>query len=215
MTGFYRFIAKAWKQPKKNKELWRERLIKFRRENVLTKVDKPLRLDRARALGYKAKKGFVIIRVRVKRGGHRRPKPKGGRKPSNLTIRKALDLNYQNICERRAAQKYKNLEVLNSYWVAQDGVSVWYEIIMIDPQRPEIKNDKDLKWITSKKNKNRVFRGLTSSGRKSRGLRKKGKRRPTIKKRLKKKKRKAKLKRRKIKSKKGIKSKKRRLKIKK
>jgi len=34
-------------------------------EYGFVKVEKPLRLDRARALGYKAKRGFVILRVRL------------------------------------------------------------------------------------------------------------------------------------------------------
>lgn len=36
-----------------------------------------LRPDKARRLGYKAKQGFVIYRIRVRRGGRKRPVPKG------------------------------------------------------------------------------------------------------------------------------------------
>ncbi len=49
-------------------------MTEWRKSESLTKVDKPLRLDRARVLGYKAKKGFVIIRVKLKRGGHKKPR---------------------------------------------------------------------------------------------------------------------------------------------
>ena len=65
----------------------------------------------------------------------------------------------------------ENLEVLNSYLIGKDGKHYFYEVILIDPERPEIKNDPDKNWITKPANKGRVFRGLTSAGKKSRGLR--------------------------------------------
>ena len=51
-------------------------------------------------------------------------------------------MNYQWICEQRAARKFPNLEVLNSYYLAKDGKHIWYEIILVDPQHPVIKADK-------------------------------------------------------------------------
>ncbi len=83
-------------------------------------------------------------------------------------------MNYQWIAEQKAQRKFQNLEVLNSYQVAKDGVYAWYEIILVDPFRPEIKADKNLNWICFRKHTNRVLRGKTSAGRRSRGLRKKG-----------------------------------------
>jgi large subunit ribosomal protein L15e len=168
MKGLYHFIREAWKKP--DMEVLRKRMVEWRKDPAVLKLEKPLRLDRARALGYKAKKGFVVARVRVIRGGHKRTRPKKGRKVGNLTIRKTLSMNYQQIAERRAQKKFKNLEVLNSYNVGKDGKHYFYEVILVDPERNEIKKDKDKKWISSKKNKNRVIRGLTSSGKKSRGL---------------------------------------------
>ena len=40
--------------------------------------------------------------------------------------------------------------------------------------------DKDLNWISTGKHKGRVFRGLTSAGKKSRGMRGKGKGREKV-----------------------------------
>jgi len=57
---------------------------------------------------------------------------------------------------------------LNSYWVGEDGKKVWYEIIMVDRDHPAIKADRSLSWIQNKRS--RVYRGLTSSGKKARGL---------------------------------------------
>lgn len=175
MKSSYNYISELWKKPRESLgTLWRERLIEWRKSNVVVRVEKPTRLDKARKLGYKAKPGFVIVRVRVLRGGRKRPRRKKGRRSKRQTIRKILKMNYQWIAEARAARKYPNLEVLNSYWLAQDGLNYFFEVILVDPSRPEIKADKNINWILSKKHKGRVFRGLTSAARKSRGLRKKG-----------------------------------------
>jgi large subunit ribosomal protein L15e len=167
--GLYHYIKKAWKKP--DKKTLRERMIEWRHSPVFTKVEKPIRLDRARVLGYKDKKGFVIIRVRIKRGGHKRPRPNKGRRGKRMHIRKNLQMNYKWIAEQRVAKKYKNLEVLNSYKIGKDGVNYFFEVICVDPTKPEIKNDKTINWICEPKNKKRAIRGLTSAGKKSRGLR--------------------------------------------
>jgi large subunit ribosomal protein L15e len=167
--GFYHFIKEAWKKP--DVETLRNRMIEWRHSGVFTKVDKPLRLDRARALGYKDKTGFVVVRVRIKRGGHKRPRPNAGRRSARMHTNKNLKMNYKSIAEQRTAKKYKNLEVLNSYQIGKDGMNYFYEIILVDPQRPEIKNDRTMEWITHPKNKQRAVRGLTSSAKKSRGFR--------------------------------------------
>lgn len=167
--GVYHYIGKAWKKP--TRELLQTRLIAWRAGNSIVKVDKPLRLDRARALGYKAKKGFVVFRVRVKRGGRKRTRHKHGRKSRKQYIRKILKMNYQWVAEIRAERNYPNLEVLNSYMIAKDGKYYFYEVIMIDPSKPEIKSDPVINWISKSENHKRAQRGLTSSARKSRGLR--------------------------------------------
>jgi large subunit ribosomal protein L15e len=173
--GAYQFLRELWKKP--SYEFMSPKLMGWRKEPVVTRINHPTRLDRARTLGYKAKKGFIVVRVRILRGGRRRPRPGvGGRKIKRLTISKTLKMNYQWVAEMRANRKYTNLEVLNSYPVGKDGINYFFEVIMIDPSMPEIKTDKDVKWICSNKHSGRTFRGLTSAGRKSRGLRNKGKR---------------------------------------
>jgi large subunit ribosomal protein L15e len=171
--GLYKHVRDLWKKPKANMpELWRERLIAWRREPVTVKLERPTRIDRARSLGYKAKQGYIVVRQRVPRGGHRRAQPKKGRRPKRFGTRLNLSKNYQQIAEERCQKKFLNLSVLNSYWVAQDGKSYWYEIILVDPNHPVIKADQKINWICNKKNISRVFHGKTSSGRKGRGLRK-------------------------------------------
>lgn len=171
--GLYKHVRNLWKKPQANMpELWRERLIKWRKENSTVKLERPTRIDRARSLGYKAKQGFVVVRQRVLRGGHTRPQIKGGRRPKRYGRKLVLSKNYQQICEERAQKKFKNLVVLNSYWVARDGRYYWYEVILVDPAHPVIKSDKKINWICNKKNRSRVFQGKTSAGRKGRGLKK-------------------------------------------
>jgi large subunit ribosomal protein L15e len=170
--GMYYYLRQAWKKPDALK--LRKKIIEWRKENAITRIEKPTRLDRARSLGYKAKPGFVVARVRLMRGGRKRPRPKAGRRSKRLTIRKTLMLNYNSVAEQRAARRFRNLEVLSSYWVGQDGEYYFFEVILVDPNHPQIINDPVLRWICLKKG--RAFRGLTSAGKKSRGLRAKGRR---------------------------------------
>ena len=44
---------------------------------VIHRCTRPTRPDKARRLGYKAKQGYVVYRVRVRRGGRKRPVRKG------------------------------------------------------------------------------------------------------------------------------------------
>jgi large subunit ribosomal protein L15e len=173
----YKYIAEAWAKPEKSfvDKLMRQRLIEWRRQPVVTRVEKPTRLDRARKLGYKAKQGFIIVRVRVRRGGLRKQRPKAGRRPKRMGVKKFKPAKSMRlIAEEKAARKFPNLEVLNSYWVGEDGRSKWFEVIMVDSHHPAIAADKDINWISQKQHRGRVFRGLTSAGKKVRGLRKKG-----------------------------------------
>ncbi|RME54547.1 50S ribosomal protein L15e [Candidatus Woesearchaeota archaeon] len=174
--ALYKVLKELWKRPKQNLgSLYKERLIQFRRDPAIVKIDKPTNLARARSLGYKAKKGIVVVRVRVKAGGRMRPKFKAGRRSKHLRRTKIVSKSYQVVAEERAQRKFTNLEVLNSYEVMHDSVHKWFEVIMVDPYRPEIKKDKNLSWIVARKHTNRVLRGKTSAGKKSRGLRGKGK----------------------------------------
>ena len=65
---------------------------------------------------------------------------------SKYTPAKSIKL----IAEERVARRYPNLEVLNSYWVWEDGTSKWHEVILVDPNSPSIKTDKDVGWISGK-----------------------------------------------------------------
>ena len=173
----YKYIEEAWKRPEASfvKELMWERAMRWRRQPAITRVEKPTRLGRARKLGYKAKQGFVVARVRVRRGGLRRPRPRAGRRQKRMGVAKLKPAKSRRlIAEERVAKKFPNLEVLNSYWVWEDGRFKWFEVILVDPNHPAIQSDKDVNWICEDVHRGRVFRGLTSAGKKVRGLRHKG-----------------------------------------
>ena len=166
--GIAKYLRVAWRKP--DVKVLRARMIEWRKGGVVMRVEKPLRLDRARSLGYKAKRGVVVVRVRVKRGGHKRTRPNKARRTKRLHIRKNLRMNYKEIAETRVARKYRNCEVLNSYLVGKDGMNYFYEVILVDRSEPGILKDKELGAFV-KAPKARALRGITSSGRKARGLR--------------------------------------------
>lgn len=173
----YKYIAAAWKRPEDSfvKELMWHRAVKWRRQPTILRIQNPTRLDRARSLGYKAKQGFIMARVRVKRGGFSRRRPKGGRRPKRMGIKKFKGAkSLRLIGEERVARKFPNLEVLNSYWVWEDGRSKWFEVVLVDPSHPVVRSDKDINWICEGAHRGRVFRGLTSAGKEIRGLHHRG-----------------------------------------
>ena len=179
--GMYQYLRETWKKP--DKDRLRQLMIEWRKGKVIEKLDRPTRLDRARSLGYKSKKGYIILRVIVNRGGRQRERSNKARKPKKHTIKKVVKMSYRWVAESRAQKKYPNLEVLNSYYLAKDGKHYFYEVIMIDYSRPEIIRSKDVNWITKKTNQKRAKRGLTSAAKKSRGLRSKSpmnKNRPSV-----------------------------------
>lgn len=182
----YRYISQfKTKQPKAYSELRRERLIQWRREPYIIRIERPTNLARARSLGYKAKNGYVIVRTRISRGGRRKALPVRGRRPKRMGVKKFTpNKSRQRMCEERTNRKYTNLEVLNSYWVEEDGRSIWYEVILVDPMHPAVAKDRRTSWIAPaadkdgkqhKKHRGRAYRGLTSAGKKGRGLRNKSK----------------------------------------
>lgn len=151
----YSHMRQAWKRPNESyvKDLMRDRVIRWRRQPTIVRIDKPTRIDRARRLGYKAKKGFIVVRARVRRGGRRKPRPKMGRRQKRMGVSKYTPAkSIKLIAEERVARKYPNLEVLNSYWVWEDGKSKWFEVILLDPHSPSIRSDKNVGWVSGNRN---------------------------------------------------------------
>lgn len=173
----YRWIREAWASREGYvSELMRQRMREWRRGPAIVRVEKPTRLDRARALGYKAKQGVVVVRARIRKGGRRKERPTRGRRPKRMGVRKLVPKkSIQVMAEERVARRYPNLEVLNSYPLGDDGQHHYFEVILLDPNHPAVRSDPELGWISKASQRGRVHRGLTRAGRKSRGLLRKGK----------------------------------------
>jgi large subunit ribosomal protein L15e len=181
VVGLYAYVEKMWRAKRGTATrkiltnlLW-ERRQQWRRQHSIVRIERPTRIDRARKLGYKAKQGFVLARVRIRRGTRRKIRPNRGRRSKRMGVNKFTpSKSRQWLAEQRVERKFPNLRVLNSYWVGADGMYKWFEVVLVDPNHPVIQSDSRINWICDPAHKGRAARGLTSAGKKSRGLHKKG-----------------------------------------
>ncbi|KAK9908568.1 hypothetical protein WJX75_009803 [Coccomyxa subellipsoidea] len=177
--GAYKYLEELWKRKQSDvlRFLLRVRCWEYRQLPGIVRLTGPSRPDKARRLGYKAKQGFVVYRVRVRRGGRKKPVHKGivYGKPVNQGITQLKPTrNLRSVAEERAGRKLGGLRVLNSYWVNQDSTYKYFEIILVDIAHKVVREDPRINWIVDPVHKHRELRGLTSAGKKFRGLRHKG-----------------------------------------
>jgi large subunit ribosomal protein L15e len=143
----YSHIAETWKTMLKNRspELKRKAYT-LRREPTVNRIEHPSRLDRARAVGYKAKQGIIVVRIRVGRGGMRKQRPVAGRRPKHIgVVHIKQKISMKRVAERRVNEKYLNMKVMGSYMIYQDGMYSWFEVILADPSHPAITKDKEMR----------------------------------------------------------------------
>jgi len=149
-------------------------IVEARQRDVVHRKERPTFLERARKLGYKAKQGYVIYNVRIKKGDVVRSRYHNGNtrgKCVNAGIHQIKSsLSNKTKAEQLAGQKCANLRVLNSYMLGQDFMYKYYEVILVDPSHNAIRNDAKINWICNAVHKRRECRGLTSAGKKSRSL---------------------------------------------
>ena len=111
---------KLWKE---NSPELRDRVVSWRKQDAVTRIEKPSRILRARRLGYKAKQGIIVIRMRVGTGGMRRKRPTGGRRPKHLGVtRIKAAVNMKQVADRRVLERYPNMALLGSYFIYKDGM---------------------------------------------------------------------------------------------
>jgi len=177
--GAYKYLEEIWK--KKQSDLMRfvlrMRTWEYRQLPAIHRCSRPSRPEKARKLGYKAKQGFVIYRIRIRRGGRKKPVRKGiinGKPKSQGVIGLKMKKSIRAVAEQRVGKKLGNLRVLNSYWVGQDSTFKFFEVILVDPSHKAIRRDPKINWICKPVQKRRDERGLTSAGKKFRGLKVKG-----------------------------------------
>jgi len=162
--GMYKYIKQALQQEYAARSPeYRARLTAWGRQPAAVRIERPTNLARARELGYRARQGLFVVRVRVRRGRRKRERPDLGRKPAKMGQFFSPHKSLQRIAEERASAHYSNCEVLNSYWVGETGQHKYFEVIMYDPAHPANANLPAVRG--------RAYRGLTSQGRKGRALR--------------------------------------------
>merc|ERR1711933_303066 len=92
MGGAYKYLEELYKKKQSDllRFLFRIRCWQLRHLAAIHRASRPTRPDKARRLGYKAKQGVCIYRVRVRRGGRKRQAAKGivYGKPVNCGINK-------------------------------------------------------------------------------------------------------------------------------
>jgi large subunit ribosomal protein L15e len=131
---------------KNNSDELKSKAIAWRAEPTINRIERPSRLDRARRLGYKAKQGITVVRIRVGRGGMRKQRPVAGRRPKHIgVVHIKQGISMRKVAERRVNEKYPNMEVMGSYYVHKDGMFYWFEVIMADPSHPAISKDKEMR----------------------------------------------------------------------
>lgn len=167
--GMYKSMKNTFSQEYKTRpEVYKNRLVEWGEQPPIVRADKPTNIARARELGYRAKPGVIVVRVRMKGGKKKRERNWGGRKPSKSGRFFSRAKSMQAIAEERAARKFQNCEVLNSYFVGSAGSRKFYEVILLDRASSSITSDPIYRNIIAQRA--RAFRGLTYAGRKHRGI---------------------------------------------
>ena len=134
---------KMWKD---NSAELREKAVLWRKQNAMIRIAKPSRISRARRLGYKAKQGIVVVRMRVGTGGMRKQRPRGGRRPKHLGVtRIKAAVSMKQVAERRVLERYRNMKLLGSYFLYKDSMYYWFEVILADPSHKRIAKDKEIR----------------------------------------------------------------------
>jgi len=177
--GAYKYLEELYKKKQSDvlRFVQRVRCWEYRQLPAVYRANRPTRPDKARRLGFKAKQGYVIYRVRIRRGGRKKPVPKGNTrgKPKFQGVNEMKPKrNLRSIAEERVGRRATNLRVLNSYWINQDSMYKFFEVILVDPSHKAIRRDPRVHWICKPVFKHRELRGLTSAGRSGRGLRNRG-----------------------------------------
>jgi len=173
--GAYKYMNEIWRKKQSDvmRFLLRVRCWQYRQLSAIHRIPRPTRPEKARRLGYRAKQGYSLFRVRVRRGGRKRPVTKGqtyGKPKTHGVNEIKFERSLQSVAEERVGRKCGALRVLNSYWVGQDSTYKFYEVMLVDPFHKAIRRDAKIQWICNPVMKHREMRGLTSAGKKSRGL---------------------------------------------
>ncbi|MCL5016629.1 MAG: hypothetical protein M1441_00620 [Candidatus Parvarchaeota archaeon] len=128
--GAFKYIRNNERKSNRDPARKKEILTEVKKYPGIARIPKPTKLARARLLGYKAKSGYITVRIRVSKGSFRRPRPVHARRPSKTGIYFNLSASKQKVAEGRVLNVYRNMQLLGSYLVAEDGKDKWYEVLL-------------------------------------------------------------------------------------
>lgn len=178
MTSALKYIKETiqneWKGIKSEdynyKSIFSGKMIDFRKQEYsVERVDRPANLASAKSVGYKAKQGILVARVKIRKGSGLHPRPNAARRPKRMGVKKLTrNKSIQSMAEVKASKKFANCEVLGSYLAGEDGVSKFFDVVLVEPENPSIKADKNFKWLAWTPQRGKAERGLTSAGKKGR-----------------------------------------------
>ncbi|KAF3527663.1 hypothetical protein DY000_02038765 [Brassica cretica] len=150
-SGAYQYVSELWRKKQSDVMRFTQRIRcwEYRQQPSIVRLVRPTRPDKARRLGYKPKQGVTQLKFqRSKRSVVR-----------NLLVANLVALGSSTP---------------TAYWLNEDSTYKYYEIILVDPAHNAVRNDPRIIWICNPVHKHRELRGLTSEGKKNRGLRGKG-----------------------------------------
>uniref|UniRef100_A0A0E0HPK5 Ribosomal protein L15 n=1 Tax=Oryza nivara TaxID=4536 RepID=A0A0E0HPK5_ORYNI len=169
--GAYRCVSELWRRKQSDVMTFvqRVRCWDHRRQPA---IGRPTRPDKARRLGDKAKQGYVVLPCPSRRGGRKRPVPKGivYSKPKHQGI---TQLKFQRN-KRSVAEELLGASWVHSGCSTPTGTPPNFEIILVDVAHSAIRDDLRINWLCKPVHKHGELHGLTSAGNKYRGLRGKG-----------------------------------------
>merc|ERR1719402_331267 len=142
--GYKNYLSEFWKAKSTAPCAYLNRLRAWecRQQPEVLRIPTPTRPEKASALGYKATPAYTIIRVHAPRIAHKRDTRKGKlhRKPRNCRVYKSLDTSRQVVAEQKVGAIYTNLRVMGSYWIAEDGIAKYFEVVLADPHNKALRN---------------------------------------------------------------------------
>jgi len=183
--GAYKYIRQTfqneWKGAKDDNYdyslIMRQRGIEYRNSgDAVVKLDYPTNIVSAKSVGYRAKQGIFVARVRVRKGTGTHHRPKNKRRPKRQGQAKlSRKISTQGMSEQKASKKFENAEVLGSYKIAEDGKWHYYEVVLADRTASTVLSDRRLSFL-AKGQKGRAERGKTFAGRVNKPMNLKNKR---------------------------------------
>jgi len=172
--GAAKYILKTfqnqWKGLKDNNYdyalMMRQRSMEYRQDgSAVVKLDHPTNLVSAHQVGYKAKQGIFVARVRVRKGTGTHHRPKNKRRPKRQGQAKlSRRISTYAMAEQKASRHFDNAEALGAYKVAEDGKWHYYEVVLADRSASTITSDNELSYLAHGQ-QGRAERGKTSFGR--------------------------------------------------